>query len=928
MRLLAAAVFLLFLQYQSLSATELPLAEPESVTSSNIIAKEADKNQYEYNDEVIKKTIDDASAVAKENAKNAEKSLKEAEKSASKSSSASLVKLSEERAKIERSRSDVAKLQLSLASDLKKTNDDLDKISEHLVSLESRAKKRSLTKAELINIYEDIVINWRNLVDNSLKVFARKGEVDLLPAFNPNSFNFTIPADITDKKIIAQYENSYRLLQGEYDNIVKLRTLLNNANKNYQSKLLLQSGKLRANLLQRILAIDPEFITFNDGYIDDLIREIKLIPFRPIAIFYSKILRYHQIIDTGFSGYIYILKQMALLGVVVLILLVSKSSIIKLTDIFNLWGKFCIDKAANSIGYSNLARAYAKITPYFKWLILLAIFALANVILQNSVLAELSVFIPYFQYYFLYKIFRIFVHLNLHNFLYKTFVEPTTVRAINTKIRQTTKLLGVYLLSSVYVLYMTESIVRKAYFYNLTLTLFIFGLVFVLAVIAHKWKREILIVAQNNLSKKLYILIAPLLSDDRKSMIFSLLVLGLLFAQLLMRKFIILLNDYDFFKNILSHIYRKKLESAAKKNTVAEESKICGSYIELFSQIDKSETFIPVEESAYEEVQNIIDNWKAEKSEESSIIIHGEKGIGKSTLLAKIAADNADLEVRRLSFKQKITSKTDFINLITELFQFDLEDISLFKQLYNHEEKTIIILDDCHNLFLAKEDGFGALNELFNLLVKINNPNLLWISSFNSYSWNYLQSAIKIGNYYRYIFRLSRWSDEEVMNLIMQRHNKTGFELTFDPLIFALDANKLSRDFDGLQLKFFQMIWGQSKGNPTIAICLWLSSLHQEGYKNIKISLPKLARPGQLSSLSDDHLFVYGAIVKHQNLSVAEIANILSISKEESLNIVRIGIEKGYLVESILSRRRFIVAPEWQIAISQLLVSRNFVYSR
>jgi hypothetical protein len=252
----------------------------------------------------------------------------------------------------------------------------------------------------------------------------------------------------------------------------------------------------------------------------------------------------------------------------------------------------------------------------------------------------------------------------------------------------------------------------------------------------------------------------------------------------------------------------------------------------------------------------------------------------------------------------------------------------LFKFLAGKSKKTIIALDDCNNLFLTKEDGFEALKLFFNFLVKINNPNLLWIASFNSYSWHYLQNALKIDNYFRHILKLSRWGDENIRQLITDKHDQTGFKLVYDPLIFSIRTNSSSKEFEDLQQKFFQIIWSQSKGNPAIAINLWLSAISHKSGKTIKVSLPKSSKNEHLMNLSDHHLFIYGAITKHQNLSAAEICEILSISKEEALNIIRIGLEKGYLEEYESSKKRVTISSEWQIAISSLLIDRNFIYGK
>ena len=892
------------------------------------VEEKSEISSEKYNHEEVQKTIDDASVNAKKNAKEAKKSLIAANKIVQKSQSSQMVEIAKNRAIIEQSRKDIAKMQLLLTSNIRNTNENLDKISSSLKEVESEYVKQNLALADLKELYVKTVSHWRVLVDKSLKFFTQKGSDFDIAISNPKDIYYRLPNDFKDETFIKQYNDSYQSLLNEYDNILKLRIDLNNANKNYQSKLLLRSGRIRSDILHKIISLDEDFISYDNAYADDLIRELKLIPYRPIAIFYSKTLKYKEVINSGFVGFIYILKQISLLGLLIVILFISKNALAKLTNLFNRFSQICFKRSVNDQSYKRLAALLAVISPYFKWLTLLLIFFLSDFVLKNTIFSELAVFIPYFQYFFLYKIFRIYAHFNLNNLVYKNFEEHGNRTAFNLKIRKTTKLLGSYFLSSVCIVHLTQSVVRQAYFYHLTVDIFVIGLIVILALAAARWKSEIKIISKAKFPKKFHTIIDRVLLDRIKPILFSLVILCLIVVQTVISKIINVLRDYDFFKNILSQIYRKRLESAAKRIDYEQEVSVHDSYQKEFSKLESDQNFIRIKDHPYQEMQDIIDNWQSGKSEESSVAIHSEKGIGKSKFLEKIAMDNDNIAVVQVKFDRKVTSKADFVKIISSHFAEEIEEENLFKFLSTYDKKTIITLDDCHNLFLAKENGFEALQTFFSYLVKIDNPNLLWISTFGSFPWNYLQHSLKVDKYFRYILRLPRWSDENIRDLIINKHHQTGFKLIYDPLIFSIHTTNSEKEFEDLQLKFFQIIWSQSRGNPTISIFLWLSCANQIQEKTIKVSLPAIAKSNNLNSLSDDHLFVYGSIIKHQNLSIREISDILSVTRGEVLNIVRIGLERDYLVESSIKGKRFSFSPQWQIAMNKLLINRNFIYEQ
>lgn len=894
-----------------------------------VVEKVEEEKSQEYDHEEVQKAIDDASLEAKKNAADARKSLREANKIVRKSNSTQLVEVAKNRAIIEQSRKDIAKMQLLLTENIKKNNEDLDKISLLLADIENQYLHNSLSLDVLKELYVEVVLQWRMLVDKSLKIFTQKDSDFDIEIPNPRDLVYQLPKDLKDQKLIEDYNESVVFLKKEYDAILNLQIDLHHSNKNYQSNLLLRSGGMRSNILQKILYLEEDFIQYDNDYVSDLVRELKLIPYRPLAIFYSKTLKYKQTIDSGFVGLVSILKQVAFLGLLILILLISKKALTKLTNLFNEFSEFCVTQSISIKSYEITALLLSKIAPYFKWLVLLFIFFLADIVLENTFFEELGVLIPYFQYYFLYKIFRIFAHFNLNNLIDRNLENPADRHNFNKKIRITTKSIGIYLLGSVFILYLTQSVVRKAYFYNLTLSFFVIGLVLVLAITTSYWKTEIQKIVSNRFPEKFSAFVNQLLLTKVRSIVFSLAIMCVLIAQALLYQIVDFLRRYDFFKNLLSQIYHKRLESAAKRVDYEQDDVVSDSYSTEFSKLSDKQEFIKIADHPYRDITDIIENWKLGKSDESSIAIHGEKGVGKTRFVEQLALGN-DIEVMQVTFDGKITNKEEFLETITGLFNEEIKIVNLFKFLASYDKKTIIILDDCHNLFLSKEDGFETLKTFLNFLVKIDNPNLLWVSTFGTFSWNYLQSALKIDRYFRYILRLPRWSDTNIRDLIIHKHDRTGFKLTYDPLIFAMNTKKSAKEFEDLQFKFFQIIWSQSRGNPTIAIFLWLSSIHQTHARSIKVSLPKVSNASHLLSLLDEHLFVYGAIIKHGNLTVREAADILSISKEEVINIVRIGLEKGYLIEYVgmNSGKRFTISPEWQLDMNKLLINRNILYAK
>src|SRR5690606_32140936 len=136
---------------------------------------------------------------------------------------------------------------------------------------------------------------------------------------------------------------------------------------------------------------------------------------------------------------------------------------------------------------------------------------------------------------------------------------------------------------------------------------------------------------------------------------------------------------------------------------------------------------------------------------------------------------------------EKITSSHDLLSLLGSSLGIDIQDWNKdLLQFDKKTKKTIILIDEGQNLFLAKHRGFDAY-KLLTSIMNLRTENLFWFVIFNRYSWAYLNAVMGGSQFFRKVFKTSPWSDEEIQDLIMNRHNKSTYELEFDPILFAIE---------------------------------------------------------------------------------------------------------------------------------------------
>lgn len=773
------------------------------------------------------------------------------------------------------------------------------------ISLISQEEKNEY----LANIYQNLIKDWRILVDDSLDFFSTKEEFFTQKPASLEK-NFKIPEEFSHLPENKKYLKHKKLLAEKYEDFSKNKKLFIELTEGYQSKLLLEIGKKRSDILNLIKERDLKIILENEFFLDDLARELKLIPYRPIMFFYSKILDYKEMTKSGFSGYVQISSQIFILLSLLIILFFGVSLFKKINLAANKFKTKLIRSSFKNKYYKFSYQLFSRFLPYAPWVFLIATFHLIS-----SSISEFDVIIPYFTYYFCYRIFKLFIRSSLNKIIYSNRnYYSIHNQELNNKISNSTNILGAYLLYLLWILHLTQTVVRQGLIYNIVSSLFTIGLILTILYLSHKWKKEILSNYKNNkfYNYKLSFLICPII------------LIFLTFSNLV-QKALHLISKIDFFKRILAQIYHKKLQSAAKNNQNEEPSqKLPQSYIDNFTKQESN--FFNIRSHPHQEISEIINLWQQDQNKENSLVIYGESGVGKSYLLRRIGSEineqenKEKIKIINISFTKKITTKKEISQYIADLLNIKSEE-SLEKAIENYQEKTLLILNNCENLFLSKKSGLEAF-QYFADLVNISSNNIFWLSSFHKYSWNYLFYATDHSNYFRNYIEVPRWKDIDIKNLILTNHNKSNFKLIYDSLFFDMPEHS-QKDLEDIEEKFFQLLWAKSQGNPDSAIYLWLSSLKVIDQDSLKINPPQSAKYSELLKLSDSHIFVYSAIAKHQKLSMTEILQTVDLPKGLVLNALKIGLEKEYLTKE---NNRYLLSNKWQILILEMLIKKNFIY--
>lgn len=292
-----------------------------------------------------------------------------------------------------------------------------------------------------------------------------------------------------------------------------------------------------------------------------------------------------------------------------------------------------------------------------------------------------------------------------------------------------------------------------------------------------------------------------------------------------------------------------------------------------------------------------------------NIAIIGEPYSGKTALVNEIEKMNLE-KVTRLSFSSIVSNK-DQIKI-------------------PEESKRIVLIDDCNFLYVRRVGGFEIMEDFLKSVV---TSNKIFITSWNLYSWNYLDEVINIGKFFPVQIKMPKFTKDQIKECILSNYKEKEIRFEEDvefekekiieskkyaviikPLEKTINIPYFRINYSLLKIRIFkkeervaiediifEKIHRISNGNPGVAKVVWQRSLE---YPTIKPS--KIKDESFNIDLDYNESFVLNIILSMKNIRVGEISGIVG---------------PGFHVEKIifrLSKQGLISNDEGVCAIKQI----------
>jgi hypothetical protein len=208
----------------------------------------------------------------------------------------------------------------------------------------------------------------------------------------------------------------------------------------------------------------------------------------------------------------------------------------------------------------------------------------------------------------------------------------------------------------------------------------------------------------------------------------------------------------------------------------------------------------------------------------------------------------------------------------------------------------IVIVEEAHHLYSRTIGGFDVMNRFLNMLA---SSDRLFITTWNSYSWKYLDEVLGLGRHFPQKIRLAKMGAGEIREMLLSGYEEG--ELTFVEEVAAkaeelkiLDRARYKRTLMGHSFEipypvvnlrsvrsrltksekkspegiFFDKLARISDGNPGVAEYLWKEALDYPKVRNALKDPPSI-------DLERDESFALSIVLSMGSVEAEELSFVL-----------------------------------------------------
>jgi hypothetical protein len=304
------------------------------------------------------------------------------------------------------------------------------------------------------------------------------------------------------------------------------------------------------------------------------------------------------------------------------------------------------------------------------------------------------------------------------------------------------------------------------------------------------------------------------------------------------------------------------------------------------------------------------------------IILSGEPGCGKSTILQRVVRETERNSLLVSCPKEGIDG---LLGEMARKLHIEAEQPSrriIFQEL-RRKEIDLLLIDDVHRLVRPYVGGQVQLDQLSELIAE--NPDLLVVLSLNTSTWQFILCARDQRIFDRDALIIQPWSSDQIGSLVKESYTTAEIEPNFSRVIVPRQYD--NSNFDDPQDRYFsafvRMLHSASMGNPKVAMGLWINSLYLDKSGEIFVQLPEIPPSDELDQSSLNALLLLRVICQAETISFEDIVNSLQMPAAVTLAALRNAQHKDWVVA--IEDDYYQLNWYWRRVITRVLARKNLM---
>ncbi|HCD53521.1 MAG TPA: hypothetical protein DEQ34_13820 [Balneolaceae bacterium] len=291
----------------------------------------------------------------------------------------------------------------------------------------------------------------------------------------------------------------------------------------------------------------------------------------------------------------------------------------------------------------------------------------------------------------------------------------------------------------------------------------------------------------------------------------------------------------------------------------------------------------------------------------SAISVIGEKGSGKTTFIRHLSKNLFEEEKQHLvGFDTTAWKPEDLVRSVAK--QLKLNETTTVNELIEKVKKrrsgSVIIIENIQNTFLRTITGYEGIKTLM-YLISATKKEVLWVVSASRYAWEFLDVALKVSDYFTHSIKADGLSEQEIRELILRRQKASGYQLWFN----ADETTQKSRSYqkllddeeaaqEYLKERYFEKLAKMADGNASVAMIFWIRSIKEYDDTHFTIEPFDFSSTERLEGFDANALFAMSAFIRHDTLTISELAMILHINTVEAEMVISRLLSRGLLLST------------------------------